>query len=383
MVSRATVFRVQKVVALVGYGLARPFARVRPVSWLVGVHELASMVIQLGQALPGSVTIVEKPHAFYGARYDVVIERGSGRWNSVRNFLLGPWMLGSIAARAQGVVYVGERGFLHAADDEREWEFRFLRSRGRHAVVVFTGNDIRSPELMTRFAEETGFDNIGAILKRQGAPFDTEVYETVRRRRAEICDRHASAIFTAPVDQLSYLTSRTLPFPYLYPEANFAGDQRKFDELEEIRIVHAPSNPVLKGTAVVRTTMQRITEEFSNVTYIELTDVDNETVRKILADAHIVLNQFHAYMPGVFGIEAMAHRCVMVCSADPSVEPALEGAEGAWVIASPDTLLESLSSLLRDPTALARQADRGYLWAREYASENGRGARLQSELAAL
>jgi hypothetical protein len=383
VVSRTAVLAAQKTVASIAFALHRPFARRRPVTWLVGVHELASMVIQLGQALPGSITVVDRPHAFYGERYDAVIERPPGGLNSLRNLLFGPWIFGATAARARGVVYVGERGFLNAARDEREWEFRFLRRRGRHCVVVFTGNDIRSPRLMAEHAAETGFDNIGAILLRQGAPYDTDAYDSARRRRAAVCDRYASAVYTAPVDQLSHLTMETLPFPYLYPDANFAHDHGKFDDVGEIRVVHAPSNPTLKGTPAVRAAMERITERFPNVRYIELTDVGNEEVRRILSQAHIVLNQFHAYMPGVFGIEALAHRCVMVCSADPVQEPAIADAHGAWVIATAETLSERLTELLEDPASLAAQADRGYEWARAHASETGRGVTLRAELSSL
>ncbi|GAT72638.1 hypothetical protein MHM582_1114 [Microbacterium sp. HM58-2] len=341
------------------------------------------MVIQIGKAIPDSFTVVDREHAFYEATYDRVLEKKAGRRHLVRNLFLGPWTLGSASARALGVIYVGERGFLSACDDERAWELEFLRRRGRAAVVVFTGNDIRSPQLMTELAATTGFDNIGAILARSGAPFDTPGYEAVRERRAAVCDRLASAIFSASVDQLSHLRSEVHPFPYLYPDANFLRSTDKFTDLSEIRIVHAPSNPLLKGTAAVREAIGRLLEVHPNVTYQELTDVDNAAVRAALADAHIVVNQLHAYMPGVFGIEALAHRCVMLCSADPALEPAISGADGAWIVATADTLFDRLNELLSAPDKLEAQAERGYDWALSNASQSGRGAILRDELSAL
>lgn len=377
---QSVIIQAQRFIAVVSYALTVPFAGRYPVTWLVGVQELASMVIQLGAAIPGSRTVVNRPHAFYEAPYDVVIERGTGRRHVLRNLFLGPLLLGSVAARAQGVVYVGDRGFLHAADDEREWEFGFLKRRRRHVVVVFTGNDIRSPALMTRMAEQTGFDNIGAILARQGAPFDSPAYEAARRRRAEVCDNLASAIYSAPVDQLSYIKREVLPFPYLYPDGDFRPAGGKFEDMETIRIVHAPSNPTLKGTDIVRSAVRALGEQFPNVSYTELTGVDNAAVKRALEGAHIVLNQFHAYMPGVFGIEALAHECVMVCSADPTLEPALAGAEGAWIVADSSTLHDRLADLLSHPEALRAQARRGFEWAKANASQSGRGATLLSEL---
>lgn len=376
---------IQRVLVVVAYWGARPFARVgRRVSWVVGTHELASMVQQIGAVIPDSFTIVDHPHRFYDDRYDAVIDRPDAPLSRWRHFFYGPMLLGLLLTRARGVVYVGERGFLTAAFDQREWEFRFIRRRGRHVVVVWTGNDIRSPRLMADLAAQTGFENIGSLLRAQGAPFNTDEYEEERRARAAIADRWASAVFTAHVDQQSYMRSPTHGFHYFYPDELFEASASKFDDPERILIVHAPSHPTLKGTSHVRNVMAKVTARDSRVEYRELTDASNADVRAVLRDAHIVLNQFHSYVPGVFGIEALAHRCVMVCSADPGMETDLTDADGAWVVAGPATLEAEVHRLLDSSAeALREQADRGWRWAREHASRSRSGARFREILNSL
>lgn len=378
------VFLLQKILLRVSYALNLPFRRIgRRVSWIVGIQEIASMLEQIGDAIPDSLTVVEEKHPFYDLTADLVIAPPGARLARLRRWFLAPLVLGWALPRARGVVYIGHKGFLEHTVDEREWELRFIRSRRRHAVIVFTGSDIRSPARMTALAEETGFQNIGSIQARSGAPFDTHAYDDARRRRARVADLHASAIFTARVDQLSYLTRPTEAFPYLYPDDRFLETTGKFEDLSKIVIVHAPSKPVIKGTEAVRAAIEEVRSKHPEVEYRELTGVDNSQVVQALTEAHIALNQFHSYVPGVFGVEAMAHRCVMVCSADPSVETELEDAHGAWVVTAEDGIAQSLEELLSSPEELSALAQRGYDWARSHASASATGDRLRTVLEGL
>ena len=333
------------------------------------------MASQIGRAIPGSFTVIDEKHPFYEVDADLVIAPHSSRIRKIRQWFFRPAVLGWALARARGVVYVGPEGFLDHTTDEREWEIRFIRGRGKHAVLVFTGSDIRSPALMTAFAEEQGVENIGSIQAQEGGLFTTSHYELVRQRRARVADECASAVFTARVDQLSYLTGPTHAFPYLYPDSKFHEDFSRYEAPERIVVVHAPSKPVIKGTEFVRAAMAEICLEYPAVEYRELIGVSNDEVIASLQDAHVALNQFHAYMPGVFGLEAMANGCVM--------ETDLADAEGAWVVARPDTLTQTLRTVLAAPEGLRAQAERGYAWTLGHASASATGERLMRILDGL
>ena len=108
---------------------------------------------------------------------------------------------------------------------------------------------------------------------------------------------------------------------------------KKFDEIVRPVLVHAPSSPIIKGTQLVRAAVALLREEGFDFEYVELTGVPHEEVASQLQRAHIVLNQFFAYVPGMFGIEAMAAGAVVLQSADESLESDLPaGSNAAWVV---------------------------------------------------
>ncbi|GAA2920780.1 hypothetical protein JOD62_000496 [Microbacterium keratanolyticum] len=369
------VFQRQKLILRLCFWLFRPFAWLTPrLDWVVGPEDIALMTTHIAGALPRSYTALHTRNVFYQVPYDAVIESDStalgGRWAVWRRLYGGAFLLAWLAARSRGFIYVGGLGFLQSHHDEREFEFAFLRAHGKRVVCYFTGNDIRSPRLSLERAAMTGKPNIGSILTTIDPVFATPEYDAARRRRAEVAERHAEAIFTARVDQIGYLDGPTHPFLYFYPDEQFVDETTKFDAPERIVVVHAPSNPLLKGTDAVREAMARITVEHPTVEYRELIGVPHEQVLAALDSAHIALNEFYASVPGVFGVEAMARQCVLVTSADVADEPDLgEDARGAWVVAGVDTLYTAISGVLADQSGMRAQAQRGAEWARRHASE--------------
>lgn len=372
--SDTTIFRRQQLLLKVCFVLFRPIALfTRRLDWVVGPEDIALMSTHIAGALPRSYTALLTRNPFYSVSYDAVVETSSralgGRWAIWRRLYGGAVLLAWLACRSRGFIYVGGLGFLKSDHDEREFEFAFLRAHGRRVVCYFTGNDIRSPRLSIERAERTGRPNIGSILVDLDPDFAHPEYDAARRTRAEVAERHAEAIFTARVDQIAYLESPTHPFLYFHPDEQFVQTTSKYDTLERIVVVHAPSNPRLKGTDAVREAMDRITATYPQVEYRELTGVPHEQVLAALDAAHIALNEFHSSVPGVFGIEAMARRCVLVTSADVDDEPDLgEDSRGAWVIADVDSLHDQITAILARPQEMAAQADRGWEWARRHAS---------------
>jgi hypothetical protein len=323
---------------------------------------------------------VRTPHRFYSFDYDAVLQHPESRFEVWRRLYGGALLLGLLLPRARGVIYVAGAGFLDGAD-ERAGEFAFIRARRRAIVCWYTGSDIRSTFLMKERERATGVANIGSILFDQGAPFDEASYDDTRRQRAEVSDLYADVIVTARVDQLSYITSETQPFLYFHPDEEFIETTTKFDHDGPLIILHAPSNPIVKGTATIRDVMGRICDrEGGRVVYRELTGVGNTEVLAALDEAHVVVNQIYAQMPSVFGIEAMARRCVLVCSADPRIETDLEEAAGAWVVATASSLEAELTALIANRAALAELADRGWHWARAHASASASAAKLADVL---
>lgn len=341
------------------------------------------MAHHISGLIPRSHSVVLWRDPYFDFTYDSELPRTKNPVIAeVLHGLLGPIMLGRLLTRAQGILYLGELGFLPISDrNYREFEFRFIKSRGRALACYFVGSDIRSPVLMRELATESGLENLGNRLGRSNPIFDTEAYDESKRRIAAVADTYADIIFSASVDQLSYLTHPTHPITYFYPDENFFTDESKFDSLERPVVVHAPSNPVIKGTELVREAVRRLEAEGYDFEYVELAGVPNAVVRAELHRAHIALNQFYAFIPGVFGIEALASGCAVLMSADETIEPDLPaGSNDAWVVTRYFEVYENLKNLLDHPDLIAPQARRGRDWAHEHVSFSHAGPQLRAVL---
>lgn len=350
-------------------------------SWVVGPVEIASMVANIARAIPDSYSVVIAPHPFYDFDYDFQIGSVRGDW--LRSRFVAPWEFGRLAATARGFVYVGADGLLLGGDD-RAWEFSFLKRHGVRLVCLFAGSDIRSPVLMRRLQRETGMENIVTYLDQVAPVFATPAYDDQRRRTAVMADRFADVVFTAAVDQLSYLERPTQPFPYFYPDNDLVLDDSKHAAPGPRIIVHAPSSPIIKGTQVVRAAIQRLRTEGFDIDYRELINAPHAQVLVSLQEAHIVLNEFYAFVPGVFGVEAMASGCALLTRADETIETDLpSGSNSAWVVTTAADLCANLRELLEHPERIAPQAAAGLAWVERHATVSVSGARVRAVLDAI
>ncbi len=370
---------VQKVLLHVSYTCTRATVRHRTIRWVVGPAEIAAMAHRIAGLIPGSHSAVIVENRYFSFRYD-------SRIPAIRNptlraivaGLLGPIILGRLVARARGFLYLGDLGFLTYARDGRAYEFEFVTRRGRALVCYFVGSDIRSPARMRELEGVTGLQNIGTHLGRVDPIFDTPEYDEQRRVTARVAETYADAIFSATVDQSSYLERPTHPITYFFPDDEFFADRGKFADLSRPVIVHAPTSPEIKGTEHVHAAIARLEADGYDFEYVELIGVPNSVVRSELRRAHIVLNQFYAYIPGVFGIEALASLCAVLMSADETIEPDLPpGSNEAWLVTRYDNIEERLRSLLDHPERIEPLAVRGQEWAREHVGFASAGPRLR------
>lgn len=76
---------------------------------------------------------------------------------------------------------------------------------------------------------------------------------------------------------------------------------------EPIVVLHVPSNPVVKGSAVIRDCMAAITAEFPNVVYRELANVPHSDVIDAIRECTFVVDQLWSDIPmAAVGAEAAA-----------------------------------------------------------------------------
>lgn len=315
------------------------------------------------------MSVVLAPHPFYSYSYDWTPSSRSypGAW-TFRTWFLAPWKLGELATVAGGFVYVSGEGFLHAGFDHRHYEFRFLRRHGVKIACYFTGNDIRSPVLMKELERQSGLPNLGTYLAEVNRVFASPEYDEVKRKLAEGANLYANVVFNADIDQKSYLEGPCHPFRYFHDDSEVTDDLSKFDDYRRPVVFHAPSSPILKGTPLVRAAVAQLQEEGLDFEYIELSGVPHEQVEAALERCHIVLNEFYSYVPGVFGVEAMAAGCALITSADERLDPQLPpGSNEAWLPTPHHHIAKSLRKLVSDQGMAREYAKSGRDWVRRNA----------------
>ena len=304
-------------------------------------------------------------HRFYGANhYNYNLGKKSPRVALVLRMVCGPLLLGYLAARASNFFYVWDTGFLYHRLDGRAYEFNFLKKRGKKIVTFFCGSDIRSPLLSLEHAKSLDIDVMATYQAMSDPKFTSPEFEARVRRTAEAAERYADHIFNAPVDQIGYITRDVHPFVYFYPDEKFKKNEAKYHQIRRVKIVHAPSSFIIKGTQLIRTALKKLKLEGYDFEYVEIINMPHSVVIEHLQTAHIVVNELYAFVPGIFGLEAMAAYCAVLTSADSAIEPTLpEGANDAWMVTKYWQIYENLKRMLDEPHLMRETADRGYAWA--------------------
>jgi hypothetical protein len=280
----------------------------------------------------------------------------------------GPTLLGFLSSNGEKFIYLGEKGFLIHSLDQRLFELSFLKKRKKIVVSILTGTDIRSPQKMKNQELNSKEENFGTYQFGHFSEKEFNELDFTQRERAKVIDQYSNVIFQSEYDQASYLSKPySANWFFLDPEI-FQSDLSKFKHVEKPIILHAPSNPYIKGTQIVRSIIRKLELEGYEFQYIELINQSNDSVLRHLSQAHIVINELYGFVPGYFAMEAMAKSCVVLTRADENFEKDLPpDSNEAWVVTPPYLLYDKLKDLLHNKDLWAIQASCGYNWAKAYA----------------
>jgi hypothetical protein len=188
--------------------------------------------------------------------------------------------------------------FFFSAGDGffRGRELGLLRALGKQIVWVFTGSDHRPPYLngrSVRAAEaggSLGYQHLAAEAKRI-------------RERVTRAERYATVIVAHPASAqfhhrpfLQFLAVG-VPFPTPLPVVR--------PRSAVVSIVHSPSDPVSKGTAHIRDSIQALRAQGFPIEYQELIGRPHDEVLAALARSNLVVDELYSDTPmGMLGTEA-------------------------------------------------------------------------------
>jgi hypothetical protein len=175
-------------------------------------------------------------------------------------------------------------------------ELPLLRRLGKGMVFVFHGSDARPPYID------------GVRMAPDRAMPIADCLALTRRMKASIrwIERYADAVIAQPA--FSHFFER--------PVVNFFAIgvpwrdhplPRRTDRGDDvpIRILHSPSDPIVKGSARVREVIEQLRSEGLNLELAELRGVPNEVVLREIATCDFVVDQIYSDAPMVgFATEA-------------------------------------------------------------------------------
>lgn len=176
-------------------------------------------------------------------------------------------------------------------------ELPLLRLFRKRLVFTFNGSDARPPYI-------DGAD----MAASRGTTVD-ECIAMARRKKALIrrIERHAHAVVSLPT--FSHFFERPV-VDYLRvgaPWMSATVGAGRDESGGEIRILHSPSDPEVKGSDQIRATVDAMRAAGQPLRLVELREVPNEAVRAEIARADFVIDQLYSDTPmAVFSTEAAA-----------------------------------------------------------------------------
>lgn len=367
----------QIVILNISYYICDKFVKKeKKVSWVIGVDEIASTIFFTGNILNPSTTVCLGKNSFYNLKYDYSIDISNKYMKFIYRIVYAPILLGYLLNKNSHFFYIWHTGFLL----NREDEFKFLKSINKKIICCFVGDDIRSLIATIKYAENKNEDTYAKYYSMVNPVYLTKEYEYDKQEIARITDKYADIIFNAKYDQMSYLQSKQFSWVYTYDKNKFFKDNTKFFD-PTIKILHAPSNAIYKGTQLVRAAIKKLQMENYVFEYIELQNMPNKVVLEYLKSSHIVLNSFYSYAPGLFGIESMANHCAVLMSADPNIETSLpQDSKDAWMITKYWEVYDNLKYLLDNPEKIKYYADNGYEFAYKHYTYEAAGEYINKVL---
>lgn len=258
----------------------------------------------------------------------------------------------AVSAGFTHVVFESERPIFGLAfQGSVEREARWLQHRGLRVGLASHGSDLRLP---SRHAEIDRW-----------SPFRDLDSEWIRRLEVKalsnraLCERLDVPTFVATPELLLDWPSATW-LPNVIDPSEWRSDRPALAEGAPV-VLHAPTNPLVKGTALVEPVLDALDAD-GIIDYQRIIKVPAAEMPGRYAAADVVLDQFALGIYSTTSVEAMAAGRVVIAHLHDQVRDhirATTGLEPPIVEATPDTLGEILRDVALRPDHYREIALRG------------------------
>ncbi|WFC63039.1 hypothetical protein EWH21_15405 [Pseudomonas sp. REST10] len=181
------------------------------------------------------------------------------------------------------------------------FELWLLKRLGKKIVFVYTGSDSRPPYMDGGWFPGQVADKL---------PLPTALLSTVRRckRKLRLHERYADYLVNSPATahfhERPYINWFALGIPKALPVCPRIAP-RHAGRPGPVRVLHGPSNPLVKGTAEILEVLDRLRRKGHSIELVKIQGMPNEVVLQELARCDFIVDQLYADTPlAAFATEA-------------------------------------------------------------------------------
>lgn len=169
-----------------------------------------------------------------------------------------------------------------------------MRRAGIHVALLFHGSDIRQATLHQRTVADSP-------LKNQGAYWDA-----VRNRAAanvQLAQTFDGPIFVSTPGLVPH-APHSIWVPLVVDSSRFATTNPVLERPIPV-VIHAPSNPLMKGTAAIEPILEKLHEQ-GVIEYRRLSGIAHDQMPAFIAAADVIVDQVVLGDYGMLAAESMA-----------------------------------------------------------------------------
>ena len=251
-----------------------------------------------------------------------------------------------------GILESGNPLFGCVAGKDPNGDIDYLRSGGVRVALLFHGSDVRDPVKHAEMHKWSPFKRERREVLSDGEKTWDEYYYWVRKRNLELQRGFDGPIFVSTPDLLGFVPRAVwLPLVVDLWEPPVVPAPRPLP-----LVVHAPTNPQMKGTPFVDIAARKLAGE-GLIEYRRVTGLSNEAALGIIRTADIVIDQLLLGAYGVLACEAMASGAAVIGYLGDEFRSRIPG-DIPILEANPDSLESVLRSAVADIEGLRAGASR-------------------------
>ena len=234
-------------------------------------------------------------------------------------------------------------------------DVKLFKLFGKKTMVIFTGCDIRMPEKVAEFKWNPCKDCNDDYKKYVGCVLSTKP-QKIREMENNF------DIFVSAEEAAGSLSKKF--YPALFPV-----DVKKFSLNygtlnKRLKIIHAPSNEIYKGTKFINDAIDKLKKEFE-FEYKIISGVSINELYDEIESSDLVIDQILVGFYGMLSIESMAMGKPVICYIREDLWIKIKN-ECPVYNANPDNLFETLKSILQNPEQLLESQKKSRLYVEKY-----------------